>query len=99
MKMQKSVLTNALAAALLGIGSTAAFAATATFTSLGNGRSVSGLQNGGPRSLGYAGTFNIQIDAVPPTRHAYCVDINNPIAPGDTVPQAPVDYPGQCCSS
>jgi|GEM_PF-1227194 len=95
MNTQKSVLMTVLAAALLAIGSTAAFAATATFTSLGNGRSVSGLQNGTPRSLGYAGTFNIQIDGVPPTREAYCVDINNPIAPGDTVPQAPVDYTGQ----
>ena len=92
--MPKSVLTTAIAAALVLVSSSA-FAATATFTSLANGRSVSGLQNGSPRSLGYAGTFNIQIDGVPPTREAYCVDINNGISVGDTIPQAPVDYPGE----
>ena len=92
--MPKSVLTTAIAAALVLVSSSA-FAATATFTSLANGRSVSGLQNGSPRSLGYAGTFNIQIDGVPPTREAYCVDINNGIGGGDVIPQAPVDYPGE----
>ncbi len=93
--MPKSVLTTAIAAALVLAASSSALAATATFTSLANGRSVSGLQNGSPRSLGYAGTFNIQIDGVPPTREAYCVDINNGIGGGDVIPQAPVDYPGE----
>ena len=32
---------------------------------------------------------------MPPTREAYCVDIGNGISVGDTVPQAPVDYPGE----
>ena len=92
--MQKSAAA-ALLASLILASSSAALAATATFSSLGNGRAVSGLQNGSPRSLGFAGTFNIQIDGVPPTREAYCVDINNGISVGDTVPQAPVDYPGE----
>ncbi|MBY0279599.1 DUF4215 domain-containing protein [Candidatus Binatia bacterium] len=93
--MYKSCLTTVVAAFLAVLVSSAAHAATATFVSLANGRAVSGLQNGSPRSLGYAGTFNIQIDGVNPTREAYCVDINNGIAPGNTVPQAPVDYPGE----
>ena len=88
-------LTSAVAAAILLAGASSALAATATFVNTANGRSVSGIRNGNPQSLGFAGTFNIQIDGVPPTREAYCVDIGNPIAPGDTVPQAPVDYPGQ----
>jgi hypothetical protein len=50
--MQRSRLT-ALLASLLA-SSSAELAATATFTSLGNGRAVSGLQNGNPRSLGFA---------------------------------------------
>jgi len=77
------------------LGATSADAATATFTTTANGRSVSGIRNGNPQSEGYAGTFNIQIDGMPPTREAYCVDISNGISPGDTVPQAPVDYPAQ----
>jgi cysteine-rich repeat protein len=71
-----------------------ALAADATFVNTANGRSVDGLQNGNPRHLGFAGTFNISIDggaSVP----AYCVDIDNGIAPGDTIPQAPVDYPAE----
>jgi TQXA domain-containing protein len=85
-----------VAALLVGLLHAApALAATATFVSTANGRSVSGLQNGSPRSLGFAGTFNIQIDGMPPNVEAYCVDINNGIAPGDTVPQAPVDYPSE----
>jgi hypothetical protein len=51
--MQRSRLT-ALLASLLLASSSADLAATATFTSLGNGRAVSGLQNGNPRSLGFA---------------------------------------------
>jgi len=90
-----SRLTSALATLAILLAAGPAVAATATFTSLANGTAVSGIRNGNPQSLGYAGTFNIQIDNVPPTREAYCVDIGNPIAPGDTVPQAPVDYPGQ----
>lgn len=92
---RKKFSMTALVAAALIAGATSALAATATFVNTANGRSVSGVRNGSPQSLGFAGTFNIQIDGMPPTREAYCVDIGNPIAPGDTVPQAPVDYPGQ----
>ncbi|MEW6270832.1 MAG: DUF4215 domain-containing protein [Thermodesulfobacteriota bacterium] len=85
-----------LAAALAGIvAPERADAATATFVSTANGRSVSGVKNGNPRSVGFAGTFNVQIDGTPPNVEAYCVDIDNGIAPGDTVPQAPVDYPSE----
>lgn len=72
-----------------------ASAATATFINTANGRSVSGTQNGNPRNVGFAGTFNIQIDGMPPNREAYCVDIDNGIAPGNTLPQVPPDYPAE----
>jgi TQXA domain-containing protein len=91
--------SGALAAAVLAVvvlgAVPAALAATATFVSTASGRSVSGLQNGNPRSVGFAGTFNVEIDGTPPSVEAYCVDIGNPIGFGDTIPQAPVDYPGE----
>lgn len=83
---------------LLAVGVLAprpAQSATATFINTANGRSASGTQNGNPRNVGYAGTFNIQIDSMPPNREAYCVDINNGIAPGNTLPQIPPDYPAE----
>ena len=74
-----------------------ALAATACFKNTSSpaaGTAVQGHIGASAHNIGYAGTFNIQIDGeVPPTREAYCVDIGNPISPGDTVPQAPVDYP------
>lgn len=48
-----------------------------------------------PRNVGCAGTFNIQSDSRPPNREAPCVDINNGIATGNTLPQIPPDYPAE----
>lgn len=85
----------ALALALMAGSPLDADGATATFTSTKNGRSVQGLQNGSPRNVGFAGTFNIEIDGMGPPVEAYCVDIDNGISPGTTLPQVPPDYPDE----
>jgi TQXA domain-containing protein len=46
----------------------------------------------GTHNVGYAGTFNIQIDGGAATL-AYCVDLTHPIGASDCEPQVPTDYP------
>jgi len=82
-----------VAAAGLALGQRPALAATATLVSPLDSVAVIGLLNNVSHNVSYCGTFNIQIDNTPPSIPGYCVDINNGISFGDTVPQVPVDYP------
>jgi len=81
------------------VGVRSAMAANACFintNSPAGGVAVQGKLLGGtgcppaqnPYNVSYAGTFNISIDGGPSTL-SYCVDIKNPISPGQCVPQDP----------
>ena len=89
----------AVVVAASAIGVRSAMAADACFintNSPAGGVAVQGKLLGGtgcppaqnPYNVSYAGTFNISIDGGPSTL-SYCVDIKNPISPGQCVPQDP----------
>ena len=93
-----------LAAAVLAGGS-AAWGANACLTGNPLGSPATGLAltgsigsgagcptPSGTHNVGWAGTFNIQIDGGPATL-AYCVDLTHPIGAGDCEPQVPSGYP------
>ena len=78
----------------LGLVARAAFGASATLTSLGQGlyNTVQGTLSGNPETLYFTGVLHIRIDGGPET-NSYCVDIQHGISFGDTEPQVPPTYP------
>jgi cysteine-rich repeat protein len=73
-----------------------ALAADACFKNISSpaaGIAVQGHIGASPHNVGYAGTFNIQIDNTGPTTFAYCVDILHSISQNDCEPQIPPTYP------